>query len=121
MGLKVFSIYDSKAAVYGRPFFLQSAGVAMRIFGDMANDEKEPVGQHPEDYTLFELASWDEDSGQFTQDAANRSLANGIELKAAEEALAPVVPEKVNGGDPRNTADEIPPADTDVRRNEGRN
>jgi len=79
--LKCFTIHDSKAGVYARPFFLQSAGVAMRIFGDMANDPNDPVGSHPEDYTLFEIASWDEDTARFTQDGALRSLANAIELK----------------------------------------
>lgn len=103
--LKCFAIYDSKANVYGRPFFLQSAGVAMRIFGDMANDQKDPVGHHPEDYTLFELASWDEDTGKFTQDGANRSLANGIELKIHDE-----IPEQldiVNAIDESQSAEKV--------------
>ena len=84
-GLVAFSIFDSKAGVYGRPFFFQSAGVAMRVFGDMVNDANEPVARHPEDYTLFQLATWDEDSGKFTDDGHHKSLANGIELVVFDE------------------------------------
>lgn len=86
-GLKAFSIRDAKAGVFGRPFFFISAGVAMRVFGDMCNDPNDPVGQHPEDYTLFELASWDEDTGMFTQDHQAKSLVNGIELKLADKPM----------------------------------
>ena len=85
MGLKVFSIFDSKAGVYARPFCMTSAGTAMRVFGDMANDENDPVGQHAEDYTLFEIGTFDEDRGLIVSEATPRSLCNGIELKLAPQ------------------------------------
>lgn len=82
--MKVFTIYDLKAGVHGRPFFLQSTGVAMRIFADMVNDREELVCRHPEDFILYDLGEFDEDTGMFQQDAGAKSICNGIELKVFE-------------------------------------
>ena len=83
MGLKAFSIFDSKAGVYSTPFMMQSVGVAMRTFADIVNDPSEQMAKHPEDYTLFECADFDEDSGLFIPLSTPHSLGNGIELKLA--------------------------------------
>lgn len=62
---KVFSIYDSKAAAYGRPFVDQSNGSAIRSVSEAANDKSTTLGKYPADFTLFELGTFDELSGKF--------------------------------------------------------
>lgn len=79
MILKVFSIYDSKAEAYLPPFCFAATGMAIRAFADMANDPNHQVGRHPEDYTLFELGVFDDEHGQYTQDAAKVALGTGLE------------------------------------------
>lgn len=65
MKLKVFSIFDVKAKVYSNPFFMPQSGQAMRAFGDLVVDEKSEVCRHPEDYSLFQVGEYDDNSGIF--------------------------------------------------------
>lgn len=60
MKTKVFTILDSKASVYGVPFFLQNEAVAVRMFTDLTNDPKSQIAQHPEDYTLYEIGAYED-------------------------------------------------------------
>lgn len=63
MIFKVFSVYDSKALVYASPFFSQSVGAAVRAFGDAANDPNVPFAKHPGDYQLYEIGTFDDNTG----------------------------------------------------------
>lgn len=83
--LKMFVTYDSKAESYSRPFFDQNLGSVRRAFSDIANDPQHPIGQHPEDYTLFEIGEYDDQTGQSTMHTAKQSLGLAIEYKKSEE------------------------------------
>ena len=65
MKLQVYSIYDSKIKAYAQPFFMQSKGQCIRALTDSLLDEKSQHAKHPEDYTLFELAEFDDVQGKF--------------------------------------------------------
>lgn len=58
-----FSVFDAKAAVFGTPFFMPREAAAIRAFGDLSNDKKTTVGQHPEDFTLYHLGDFDDELG----------------------------------------------------------
>lgn len=78
MKLKVFSIFDCKVAAYMTPFFMRSTGEAERSFADAVKARKEgSIGEHPEDYTLFELGVWDDETAQIELYEAKRSLGSG--------------------------------------------
>lgn len=64
--LKVFSIFDQKAGAFLSPFYMTTRGQAMRAFGDLATNPEHEVFKHAEDYTLFELCEFDQESGKFT-------------------------------------------------------
>ncbi len=70
----VFSLFDSKALYFLKPFNLRNKGEALRMFADIANDTKTPVGLHPEDYTLFELGTFNEQKGTYTNLKTPQSL-----------------------------------------------
>lgn len=74
--LGVYTIRDSAAEAFMRPFFAQGKGSAIRSFQDLCNDPEHPVGQHPEDYSLFEVGSFDEVTGVLDGHEP-RSLGNG--------------------------------------------
>ncbi len=79
--LSAFTIRDSAAEAFMRPFFSQSKGAAIRSFSDLVNgDDDHPVAQHPQDYTLFEIGSFDELKGEFTAHEP-RSLGNGATFR----------------------------------------
>lgn len=83
MTLKVFSIYDSKIHAYAHPFQMRTTGEAVRAFIDMALDSKTTIAKHPEDYTLFELATYDDNSGKFENLHVPISLGDGVNLSQA--------------------------------------
>lgn len=59
----MFAVYDSKAKVYCRPFFVAVEAVALRAFEGGANDESLEMGRHPEDFSLHQLGEFDDDTG----------------------------------------------------------
>lgn len=63
MKLLAFSVYDVKVSGYAHPFFCSAAGEAARLFGDWVNEGKTPLSKHPEDYRLYQVGSFDMDSG----------------------------------------------------------
>lgn len=63
MRLKVFSVYDSKAAAYLQPFFSTTVGLAMRSFGDAVKDEGHQFHRHAADYTLYQIGEFDDEKG----------------------------------------------------------
>jgi len=77
---KIYSIFDSKAEAYSLPFYYQHEGQALRTFSDWVNDPNTPYGKHPEDYTMFEIGTYDENNGYITQDKIT-SITNGLPLK----------------------------------------
>lgn len=64
--LFVCSIFDRKVASYGRPMFARAVGEAMRIFRDEVNRAAEDniLYKHPEDFDLFLVGKFDEESGR---------------------------------------------------------
>lgn len=81
MSHKIFSVYDSKSGYYCSPFFLKSTGEALRSFMDTASGKKDSmISQHPEDFTLFELGTYDEIKAVFEVYPSPRSLGVAIEL-----------------------------------------
>lgn len=85
--MKLFTIYDSAAQTYMRPFVAQSQGAALRELRTLANDRNHPIGQYPADYTLHELASFDELEGKLAAHEGHpvRVINAGALVDAAEE------------------------------------
>ncbi len=63
MNFKVYSVYDSKAKAFLPPFYLPMEGMAVRTFSDCINSDSHQFGAHPEDYGLFTLGEFDDQSG----------------------------------------------------------
>jgi hypothetical protein len=86
MKMLVCTIKDRAAEAYGRPFFLLAAGVAIRSFQDEVNRRAEDnqVYQHPDDFDLYELGSFDDFSGKFELHDQPKLLALGKQLKDRE-------------------------------------
>lgn len=76
----IFSVYDNVAKAFIPPFFLPNEDMAKRAFSDAVNDEKHQFSQHPEDYSLYAVGSFDDTNGMITEYAENTKLGNGIEF-----------------------------------------
>lgn len=67
MIIKLFAVFDSKAALFGQPFSDQQEGSAIRNFSDAVNDGSNPNNlwnKHPEDFSLFQIGEFDNNSGE---------------------------------------------------------
>lgn len=82
MKLNIYSIYDSASGLYSRPFFTQSDAESVRSFSDIAIDSDHPIGKHPEDYTLFRIGNFDDNTALLNNEA-NESLATALERIAS--------------------------------------
>jgi len=82
MILTIYSIFDTAAGAYMRPFFLQSDGQATRMFSDIATDPEHEVGKHPEDYTLVSIGTFNDNNGDIEPFKVT-AIATALELVAA--------------------------------------
>lgn len=67
MILKIFAVHDVKAEAYFQPFLMQSKGLAIRWFRECAQNKEHAFGKNPEDYTLFEVGTWDDSNCVYDQ------------------------------------------------------
>lgn len=63
--LKMFSIRDAKAEAYHQPFFKKSIGEAERDFTELCRDEKSTLSKFPEDFDLYYLGTYSDQTGKF--------------------------------------------------------
>lgn len=63
----VLSVYDVKAMAFGRPMFVPTRGVGIRMLTDEVNRKVADnlMSAHPEDFRVFELGTFDDASGLF--------------------------------------------------------
>ena len=85
MRTKVFSVYDAKALFYGVPFFMPMVGMATRSFGDLIDDPRSAVNKHPEDYSLFLLGEFDDQSGVMVPQTAPSMIITGNEYLSSKK------------------------------------
>lgn len=88
MKLFIYSIYDTAAAGYMRPFFQQSDAQAVRIFSDLSIEAGHELAKHPEDYSLFRLAMFDDNDGKI-ESLHPECLITGLEAVAKSRQVNP--------------------------------
>lgn len=88
---KVFSVYDGKVKVFSRPFMDQHTGSAQRSFELACKQEESPFAQFPADYVLYEVGTFDEESGRLS---ANNPV---VQVAAAiDHVRRPAVPRSLS-------------------------
>jgi len=84
MSIKVAcSVFDTASGLYGQPFFVPAPAAAVRSVSDEANRSAadNPLFNHPEDFVLFSLGTFDDVTGEFTSKVA--SIARVKDLAAS--------------------------------------
>lgn len=77
--MKIFCLYDSKANYFGTPFFSENVGEVLRDFETVSNDRQTKVGLYPQDFTLFELGTYDKLTAKFELHLTPYALASAIQ------------------------------------------
>lgn len=90
MLLKCYSIRDSKAEIYEIcPPFLTRA-VALRWFEQMVNNPQNPWSRNPEDYDLFEIGEFNQDTGMMIPGVSPTHVAKAIDYKKDSDSDVPL-------------------------------
>lgn len=80
MILYICSIRDSATETFARPIFVQNSRIAVRSFTDEVNraEANNDLNKHPDDFTLFELGTFDDQTGQFSGNIVQLARAKDI-------------------------------------------
>ncbi|AZL82862.1 hypothetical protein [Apis mellifera associated microvirus 30] len=81
MKLLMFSTYDSKVKAWNTPFFLPETISIEREWAAACNNPESKYNQHAEDYTLFEIGSYEVKTGKITAHDAPISIGTAIHFK----------------------------------------
>lgn len=81
MILRMYSIRDTKAEVFGAPFYKNTHGEAERDFQRLIRDEKSTVNQYPEDFDLYYLGDYDDQSGKVRPADSPQHIVKAVQLK----------------------------------------
>lgn len=81
MLLKSYSIRDAKAEVFNTPFFCKTHGEAERNFLQLTKDEKSMVHQYPDDYDLYHLGTYDDQTGVMKPLDTPQHMVKAVSLK----------------------------------------
>ncbi len=84
MRLNGYCIFDEKAQVFQRPFFVGQDGEAVRLFCDLVKEVEHPVGKHPEDYLLRRVGHFDDLTAVFSSDISE-VLVTGLDAISLSE------------------------------------
>lgn len=88
MIMNVYAVYDDKAKCFGNPFYCQTDGVARRLIADQTTEDKSRpslIRDHPEDFSLYRVGTFDTDSGHVKSEPQPVFLARAIEFAASIE------------------------------------
>lgn len=77
----VMAAFDKKAKAYLPPFYAPKVAVAVRTFAEAANTPDHQVCKHAEDFALFLLGTWDDETGLFQLTATPTHVAEALQLK----------------------------------------
>lgn len=80
MKLIVCAVRDSAVDAFAGPVFVPNTALAVRSFRDESSKPESPIYKHPADYALFELGSFDEETGKFYNLESPRQLIRGSDI-----------------------------------------
>ncbi|AXL15235.1 nonstructural protein [Microviridae sp.] len=98
MKTNMYTIYDNKAKVYNKPFYMLNNAVAERTALDLLADPNSELARHPEDFVMFFLGSYDDLKATFKLEKSPVPLFRFHELQRLldldENATAPEIQER---------------------------
>jgi len=83
-----YSIKDAKANTFGTPYFALNDQVAVRSFKQAANDENTTINKNPEDFNLYRVGKFDDQSGEFTPEKQPQFITGAlVDQDTVEESI----------------------------------
>jgi hypothetical protein len=78
---KIYSVRDNKVDAYGVPFFVDSDVQALRELHVAVNDNRIQLSIFPEDFDLYELGSFNEQTGKIDTLVVPKFITGAVSLK----------------------------------------
>lgn len=84
MKMQVIATRDIVANVYGPPMFVVHIGQSIRGFGDecQRKEKGNVLGEHPEDFELWHLGEWDDETADFEPLVPRKQIAVGANYRS---------------------------------------
>lgn len=75
---KLYSLKDTKLGKFGMPFVAPNDEIAKRMLHSTVNAGETTVAEYPEDFQLYLLGSYNDDTGELTSEL--KFIANATEF-----------------------------------------
>ena len=84
MKMIIFATYDDKAGTFSMPLSFNATGLCIRWFQEMCNDDKTMIGKQPGDFKLFQIGSFDADTGELSSLDKPLFIGNAVDYVTRE-------------------------------------
>lgn len=88
MKLNIYAIYDEGAKAYATPFFMHNDGLAIRAFQDNVNSDDSQIAKHADQFHLFRIGEYDDQTGELKRYEPLKSLGGAIAFKNPKESVS---------------------------------
>lgn len=85
---RIISVRDGKAGIYMKPSISLHLGSVMRDWETVVNAHDSIFGKFPEDFTLFELGTFDDETGHIVCHSPPTQLSTAREVQKSAPAQA---------------------------------
>lgn len=85
----MFSIKDAKAQIFHKPYFATTHGEAERNFRTTVNSPDNNLNQYPEDFDLWYLGEYNDQTGQFDPVETPQHVIKAIQCMKPQGILPP--------------------------------
>lgn len=90
----VYSVFDTKAEAFLRPFFVPTHGLAIRSFENEVLTDGSPMNMNPEDYSLFQIGVFVDDDASFESVVPPKVVLTGVQVFVKSRAKSNEVVEE---------------------------
>ena len=80
--MTVFAVRDVKSDAFGAPIVCATKGLAMRSFQEACLDKSSPMAQYPEDFSLYEIGTYEANAGRLTGHPLPQLIVTATEILA---------------------------------------
>ena len=87
----MYTVYDSKGKVFQRPKYARNETDVRRAVEHIVNTQAEGnlLNEYPEDFEVYSLGTFDDQTGKFTLPSAPVHICRAIDLRRTENLNAP--------------------------------
>lgn len=90
MKTKMFTVRDSKSEAFLPPLYFRQRGEALRAFQVSANEPSHNFCRFPEDFSMYEIGEWNDETGRVEMYDTPVLLGIAIDFKSVQSNLVSI-------------------------------